>query len=64
MSFLAVADYEGYVHIVDPEAGVILAQKRIDSDGVRSPMIADGSYLYVLGNDGKLAAVSAHLLTE
>ena len=62
--FLAVADYEGYVHIIDPEAGVILARIRIDSDGVRSPMVADGAYLYILGNDGKLAAISVHLLTE
>ena len=62
--FLAVADYEGYVHIVDPEAGIILARIRVDSDGVRSPMVADGSYLYILGNDGELAAISVHLLTE
>ena len=62
--FLVVADYEGYVHIIDPEAGIILAQTRIDSDGVRSPMVTNGPYLYIFGNDGKLAAISVHLLTE
>jgi len=62
--FLAVADYEGYLHIIDPEAGIIIAQNRIDRGGVRSPMVTDGSYIYALGNNGKLAAVSIHLLTQ
>ena len=62
--FLTVADYEGYLHILDPEAGIIVARKRIDSDGVRSPMITNDAYLYILGNDGKLAAASVHLLTK
>lgn len=61
--FLAVADYRGYLHIIDPEAGIMLGRTRIDRSGVRSPMVTDGVYAYVLGNDGKLAAVSVHLLT-
>jgi len=60
--FLAVSDYQGYLHIIDPEAGVILGRTRIDSEGVRSPMATDGTYLYVLGNDGRLASVAVHLL--
>ncbi len=60
--FLVVADYQGYVYIIDPEAGIILSQARIDSDGVRSKMISEDKTLYVLGNDGKLAAIFVKLL--
>jgi len=59
--FVVTADYEGYVHVFDTDSGAILDRFRIDSDGVRSPMITDGSYLYVLGNDGVLASIAVYL---
>lgn len=60
--FLTTADFEGYVHVVDPQAGVILGRFRVDKEGVRSPMVSDGSYLYVLGNDGKLVSIAVYLV--
>lgn len=60
--FVAVADYQGYVYIIDPQAGVILNKKRIDSDGIRSDMITEDKTLYILGNDGELAALVVKLL--
>ncbi|MEO0442673.1 MAG: outer membrane protein assembly factor BamB [Pseudomonadota bacterium] len=59
--FLVTADYQGYVHIFDPEVGVVLERIRIDRKGIRSPMVADGTHLYVLGNDGKLASIAVYL---
>ncbi|MGH1438741.1 MAG: outer membrane protein assembly factor BamB [Cellvibrionaceae bacterium] len=59
--FAVTADYEGYVHVFDTDSGAILDRFRIDSDGVRSPMVTDGSYLYVLGNDGVLASIAVYL---
>lgn len=59
--FLVVSDYRGYVHVFDPEIGVIIGRARFDKDGIRSPMISDGSYLYALGNDGELSSISLHL---
>ncbi len=59
--FAVTADYEGYVHVFDTDSGSILDRFRIDSDGVRSPMVSDGSYLYVLGNDGILASIAVYL---
>lgn len=59
--FVAVSDYKGYIHVFDPELGVIVGRGRFDSDGIRSPMISDGTYLYALGNDGELSSISVHL---
>lgn len=59
--FVVVSDYEGYVHVFDPELGVIIGRDRFDSDGIRSPMVSDGTYLYLLGNDGELSSISVHL---
>jgi len=60
--FVVVADFEGYVHIFDTETGVIIARRQIDGAGVRSPMLASNDALYVLGNNGVLAALDIRLL--
>lgn len=59
--FVVVSDFEGYVHVFDSELGVIIGRARLDSDGIRSPMTSDGTYLYVLGNDGELSSISIYL---
>jgi outer membrane protein assembly factor BamB len=59
--FIVVSDFKGYIHVFDPELGVIVGRGRFDKDGIRSPMISDGTYLYALGNDGELSSISAHL---
>jgi outer membrane protein assembly factor BamB len=62
--FLVTADYEGYVHIFDTESGGLLDRFRVDSDGIRSPMVSDGTYLYALGNDGELASIAVYLFKK
>lgn len=59
--FVVVSDFRGYVHVFDPELGVIIGRDRFDRDGIRSPMVSDGVYLYVLGNDGELSSLSVRL---
>jgi outer membrane protein assembly factor BamB len=59
--FVVVADYRGYIHVFDPELGVIIGRARFDSDGIRSPMVSDGTYLYSLGNDGELSSTAVFL---
>jgi outer membrane protein assembly factor BamB len=59
--FVVVADYRGYIHVFDPELGVIIGRARLDKDGIRSPMVSDGTYLYVLGNDGELSSTAVFL---
>ncbi len=57
-SYVAVADFDGYVHFLSQVDGHFVARARADSDGVRSDMIADGDRLYVFGNDGELSCFS------
>lgn len=62
-SYLAVADQEGGVlHILDQSDGSFAARKKIDGDGVRSPMITDGEVLYVLSDSGNLLALKIEAL--
>ena len=62
--FIVTADYKGYVHVFDSETGAIIDRFRVDNDGVRSPMVSDGTYLYVLGNNGELASLAVYLFAD
>jgi outer membrane protein assembly factor BamB len=53
---IGVGDFEGYLHMLSMEDGRLIARKRVDSDGLRAPMIVDGKLLYVYGNSGELVA--------
>jgi len=55
-SYVAVADFEGYVHIISQVDGEIVGRVRVDGDGARADMLSDGNVLYVFGNGGTLAA--------
>ena len=55
-SYLAVTDYQGYLHILSQVDGEFVGRVRVDSDGARADMLADGNVLYVYGNSGKLVA--------
>jgi outer membrane protein assembly factor BamB len=56
--YVAVADETGgYLHLLDQSDGGIVARRRIDGAGVRSPMVAVDDVLYVYGNGGKLVAL-------
>lgn len=57
-NYVAVADAEGYLHIMSQRDGSFVARKKIDSDGVRSKLLAKSKTLYVYGNSGKLVAVT------
>lgn len=54
---IAVADFEGYVHFLAQSDGRLIGRLRVDSEGVRSPLITENDILYVYGNGGKLAAI-------
>lgn len=55
-SYLAVADFDGYVHLLSQVDGEFQARLRPDGDGVRADMLSDGSVLYLYSNSGKLQA--------
>lgn len=55
-SYVAVGDFEGYVHLVSQVDGEFVGRVKVDGDGVRADMLSDGNVLYVFGNGGTLAA--------
>jgi outer membrane protein assembly factor BamB len=55
-SYLAVGDFEGYVHLLSQVDGSFVGRVKADGDGVRADMLSDGNVLYVYGNSGDLIA--------
>ena len=57
-NYVAVADFEGYVHLISQIDGRIVGRSRVDDDGVRANLLADRGRLITFGNSGNLAAYS------
>mgnify|MGYP003651817975 CR=1 FL=1 len=57
-NYVAVADFEGYLHLLSQIDGHFVGRTRVDNDGVRGNMVADSDTIYVFGNSGRLAAYS------
>ncbi|MEP1472551.1 MAG: outer membrane protein assembly factor BamB [Halieaceae bacterium] len=55
-SYVAVADFEGYIHLMSQVDGEFAGRVKADGKGARADMLADGNVLYVFGNSGKLIA--------
>lgn len=57
-NYIAVADFEGYVHLISQVDGTIVGRTQIDNDGVRANLIPADGKLYVYGNSGRLVSLS------
>ena len=57
-NYVAVADFEGYLHLISQIDGRIIGRTRIDNDGVRSNLIVDDGSLIVYGNGGSLVSLT------
>ncbi len=57
-AYVAVSDSEGYVHIMNQADGKFVARRKVDGDGIRSPLLGRDETLYVYGNSGELEALS------
>jgi len=58
---VAVADIQGWVHLMDPVDGHFVAQIRADRSGVNAPMLAlPNGQLVIQAQDGTLAAFAVH----
>lgn len=53
---VAVADVEGYLHLLSQVDGRIVGRVKVDGDGVSTSLASDGERLYVLDNSGDLTA--------
>ena len=57
-NYIAVADYEGYVHLLSQIDGRIVGRTQVDGDGVRARLVAGANTLYAFGNSGRLTALA------
>ena len=55
---VAVIDFEGYLHLLDSEAGTLIGQMQLDSDGYIARPLVDNDVLFLLSKDGLLSAVT------
>ena len=54
--YLAIADSEGYLHILSQTDGRFVGRTRVHKSGVSAPMVSDGGVLYVLDDSGRVSA--------
>jgi outer membrane protein assembly factor BamB len=57
--YVAVADFKGYLHVMNRADGEFVARRRLDRKGIRASMLSDEEILYVYGNRGRLYALRA-----
>ncbi len=57
-NYIAVADFEGYVHLLSQIDGRIVGRTRVDNDGVRARLITGANMLFAYGNSGRLTALA------
>ena len=53
---IAVADAEGYLHLLDPADGHFVGRIKVDGSGVGAPLLSVGDSIIVQANNGSLSA--------
>ena len=53
---IAVADAEGYLHLLDPQDGHFVGRVKVDGSGVSAPLLSVGNSLIVQANNGSVSA--------
>ncbi|MCB1647026.1 MAG: PQQ-binding-like beta-propeller repeat protein, partial [Pseudomonadales bacterium] len=56
-SYLAVGDFEGYLHLVAQSDGRIVGRRKIDGEGLTAPFVTDGNRIYLISDGGRLMAL-------
>jgi len=56
--YVVVADFEGYVHFLDPKDGALVARTRVGSDPVLAAPAVGNDRLYLQNVDGRLTALT------
>ncbi len=57
-SYVAVGDFEGYLHLLSQVDGHFVGRKKIDGDGLRTRPLVIGDWIYAYGNSGKLVGLT------
>ena len=56
--FVLVGDFEGYLHWLSQEDGRMVARTRVGSDPISATPVVVGEVVYVLGEGGRLQALT------
>lgn len=57
-SYVAVGDFEGYLHLLSQVDGHFVGREKIDGDGLRARPLVVGDWIYAYGNSGKLVGLT------
>ncbi|MHC5348942.1 outer membrane protein assembly factor BamB [Metapseudomonas furukawaii] len=57
-SYVAVGDFEGYLHLLSQVDGHFVGRVKIDGDGLRARPLVIGDWLYAFGNGGELVGLT------
>nr|WP_153922348.1 outer membrane protein assembly factor BamB [Pseudomonas sp. JG-B] len=57
-SYVAVGDFEGYLHLLSQVDGHFVGRVKIDGDGLRARPLVVGEWMYAYGNGGKLVGLT------
>ncbi len=60
--YVAVGDYDGYMHFFDRATGTLAARNRPFGDGVAAPLVTSGDTVFALDGKGKLVALRVKAL--
>ena len=60
-NYVALADDQGYLHVIAQRDGRLMGRRKIDRRGLRSNMVESDGVLYVLTNSGSLQAIQVNL---
>ncbi len=60
-SYVAVGDFEGYLHLLSQVDGHFVGRTQIDGDGLRAHPLVVGDWMYAYGNSGKLVGLTIPL---
>lgn len=56
-SFVAVTDYEGYIHLLAQSDGRMVGRRKVDGDGLPAGLVVNGGRIYALGTGGRLSVL-------
>ena len=59
-NYLALGDFEGYLHILSANSGEIVGRMELGGDGIYAQPVSDGNTLYVQTRDGDLYAIEVN----
>lgn len=59
-SYLVVADFDGYLHVLSQVDGQEVGRKKLNGSGIKAQVLVNQDWVYAIANNGKLVAYQLH----